>query len=619
MFRFYIAFLYILDVEWISRKTSIKVLIGKELLRLKDVLFQYKYITYERNMKPIFVLTILFMICFSRTSYPNSSITESIPDSLESKIDTMITRMGFSSETPGGTIGIIKDGKLIFKKAYGLSNFERKEANKTNTLFNLGSVSKQFTAAAILLLSRENKLSLKDDIRKYLPDFPDYGYTITIENLIHHTSGIKSYDVLKLMAGTLFSKESLVENYKLIAKQKSLNFKPGDEYMYSNSGYTLLAMIVQKVSGMEFSKFIEDKVFRPIGMNQSFIYDNPKKITGTSASGHTWGGDRKFKTSGVSDNTGVGSSNVYTCIDDFLNWDNNFYNNKLGNWNFFKEMTSQVTLTKGDTCNYAFGIEISKYNGLKIISHQGGTSDFTAQYIQIPSENFSVVCLFNIPTNVTGLAYQIMDLFIKKGTATTTSIAKPEKVNIDSSILKTYAGKYFDDNYWLESSITQDGDHLLFDTPYQGKFEIYPLSDSLFFVTFADLKLAFSKDHEGKVKKATIIQGNQQFSLNYLGTKTLPVFGKQLCQYSGDYLCEEIDATYSILFNDDKLFIKLPESTAQFCHINAQSELISEHDDYFASPVGCGIKFLRNNQNEVSGFIIKDVGRVRNLVFNKVN
>jgi CubicO group peptidase (beta-lactamase class C family) len=172
-----------------------------------------------------FITTAVLLLCIFVTARPNSlNNSKGIKDSIEIKIDTMIARMGLSSETPGGVVGIIKDGKLIFEKAYGLANFETKEPNKTSTLFNIGSISKQFTAAAVLLLAKEKKLSLKDDIRKYLPGFPDYGYTITIENLIHHTSGIRSSDVLSLMAGTLFSKEVHEEDYNLILKQKSLNY-----------------------------------------------------------------------------------------------------------------------------------------------------------------------------------------------------------------------------------------------------------------------------------------------------------------------------------------------------------------------------------------------------------
>jgi len=565
-----------------------------------------------------FITTAVLLVCIFGISKSNSLYnSKGIIDSIEIKIDTMIARMGLASETPGGVVGVIKDGKIIFKKAYGLANFETKEPNKTSTLFNLASVSKQFTAAAILLLAKEKKLSLKDDIRNYLPDFPDYGYIITIENLIHHTSGIKSSDVLKLMAGTLDSKETQEETYNLIIKQKSLNFKPGDEYIYSNSGYVLLVKIIEKTSGMRFSKFIEEKIFRPIGMNQTFIYDNPDKIIKNSAVGYSWGGDEKFKRSDYLNSTVVGQSNVYTCVEDFLQWDNNFYKNMLGKWDFSKEMTTLITLKNGDTCNYAFGLEISEHKGLKTISHQGGTLGFTALYIQIPSEKFAVVCLFNIPTDVNGLAYKITDLFIKGNPQPDNASIQQEKVKVDSSVLQKYVGKYFDESYWMEATITREADHLIFDAPYQGRLEIYPSSDTSFFATVADLKFIFSKNGKGEIAKATIIQGNQKFYLTYLGANVLPLKAEQLSQYAGDYYCEEIDVTYPVLFKDNKLYVKFPEPTAQFCNIKVESELISEHADYFGSPVG-GFQFTRNTKNEISGFIIKDVGRVRNLVFSKV-
>ena len=569
-----------------------------------------------KKLKFIAIATLLF--CISGTAKPNSLYNfNGINDSIEIKIDTMISQMGLSSKTPGGVVGVIKNGKIVFIKAYGLANFETKEPNKTSTLFNLGSVSKQFTAAAILMLANEKKLSLKDDIRKYLPDFPDYGYTITIENLVHHTCGIRSNDVLALMAGTQDSIETQDGIYCLIIKQKSLNFKPGNEFLYSNSGYVLLVKIIEKISGMKFSQFIEEKIFQPVGMNQTAIYDNPGKIIMNSASGHTWGGDEKFKRTGKRNSTVVGQSNIYTCIEDFLEWDNNFYKNKLGKWDFTQEMTSRTTLTNGDTCSYAFGLDISEHNGLKTISHQGGTGDFTAQYVQIPSEKFAVVCLFNLPVDVTGLAYKITDLFVKGKPKTVASAPNPEKVMVDSSVLQSYAGKYFDEKLWLETTITKEADHLVFEAPYQDKFEIYPSSDTSFFVTFADLKFIFSKNAKGETEKVTIIQDGQKFPLKYLGTNVFPLKSEQLSQYAGEFYSEEINASYPVLFKENKLYVKFPQSLAQFCKGNPEAELISEHADYFASPVS-SFQFTRNAQNEISGFILKDVGRVRNLVFSMV-
>ncbi|OFY66221.1 MAG: hypothetical protein A2V64_01870 [Bacteroidetes bacterium RBG_13_43_22] len=562
----------------------------------------------------------LLLLCISATANPgsvNNPEGTGLPDSVEIKIDTLIARMGISSQTPGGVVGVIREGRIIFEKAYGQADSETKTPNTTSTLFNLGSTSKQFTAAAILLLAKQKRLSLKDDIRKYFPDFPDYGYPITIENLIHHTSGIKSSDGLCLMAGTLFSKDNREGDYNFIARQKSLNFRPGDEFLYSNSGYILLGKIVEKASGMKFSKFIEENIFRPVGMTHTYIYDRPDKTTVNSATGHVRGGDQKFERSGYQNTTLTGISNVYTCIEDLLQWDNNFYSNKLGKWDFSKEMTTPEILNNGDTCKYAFGLDISEHNGLRTISHGGGTGDFSTQYTQIPSERLTVVCLFNISTDATGLANKIIDLYVKGNPKHVAAEVTPEKANVDTALLQKYAGKYLDKSYGFIVTITADSDHLVFEAPYQGRFEIYPSSDSLFHVTFADLKLLFRRNNKGEVAGAAIIQGDQKFDLTYLGTDIYPLKAEQLSEYAGDYYSEEIDVTYPVTFKDNKLYIKLPESTAQFCRVNAESELVSECDDYFASPVS-GIEFTRNTENEITGFIIINIGRVRNLVFGKV-
>lgn len=565
----------------------------------------------------IIAIAVLFVCNIGTAKSGTISYLKGIQDSNEIKIDTLIARMGLSSKTPGGVVAVIKNGKIIFSKAYGLANVETKAPNTDSTLFNLASVSKQFTAAAILILAKEKKLTLKGDIRKYLPDFPDYGHTITIENLVHHTCGIKSYDVLKLMAGTQDSIEAQQEIYNLITKQKSLNFTPSDEFLYSNSGYVLLVKIIEKISGMKFGKFIEQKIFQPLGMYQTDIFDEHGKIIKNSAIGHTWAGEGKFKQTGKINSIVVGQSNMYTGVQDFLKWDNNFYKNKLGKWDFTKEMTSLTKLNNGNTGSYAFGLEIAEHNGLKTISHQGGTADFTAQYIQIPSEKFAVVCLFNLPVDVTTLAYNITDLYIRGKPKTVAASLAPKKAMIDAAVLQTYVGKYLDAKQGLVATISKEDDHLVFQVPYQDKFEIYPSSDTIFFATIADIKFLFSKDFKGATEKVTILQDGQKFPLEYLGANIIPLTAAALSKYAGEFFCEEINATYPIFFKEDKLYVKFPQSLAQFCKGNPEAALIAEYADYFASPV-CGFQFTRNAANEISGFMLKDVGRVRNLVFKKL-
>jgi hypothetical protein len=193
---------------------------------------------------------------------------------------------------------------------------------------------------------------------------------------------------------------------------------------------------------------------------------------------------------------------------------------------------------------------------------------------------------------------------------------QPEMAKVDSSILQKYVGNYFDEHYWMDATITRETGHLFFNAPYAGKFEIYPSSDTSFYVTFADLKFIFSKNDKGEITKTTLIQGDQKIQLDYLGTDIFPLKAEELNQYAGNYYCEEIDVTYPVLFKDNKLYVRFPESTAQFCNTKVESELISEHADYFATPVR-GLQFTRNTNNEITGFIIRDVGRVRNLVFNR--
>jgi hypothetical protein len=191
------------------------------------------------------------------------------------------------------------------------------------------------------------------------------------------------------------------------------------------------------------------------------------------------------------------------------------------------------------------------------------------------------------------------------------------KAKIDSALLQKYIGKYFDEKQWLLATITQENDHLVFEAPYQDKFEIYPSSDTSFFATIADIKFLFSKSANGKTEKVTIIQDGQKFPLAYKGTNVFTQKAAQLNQYVGDFYSEEINAMYPVIFKDNKLFVKFPQSLAGFCKGDPLAELIAEYADYFATPLG-GFQFTRNNKNEIAGFILRDVGRVRNLEFLKV-
>jgi CubicO group peptidase (beta-lactamase class C family) len=211
-----------------------------------------------------FKLSIILFLIIISASRANAANNRPFGDndSISAKIDSIVGCWANDS-TPGGVVGVIKDGEFIFKRSYGLMNMDYGLPNMETTVFNMGSMAKQFTAFCVLLLSEEEKLSLDDDIRKYLPDFPDYGDTVTIRHLLHHTSGIRSFDVLELVAGNLGYGMDKKDMYELIRRQKQLNFKPGKEFLYSNSGYFLLGEIVERISDKSLGQYTDEKILLP--------------------------------------------------------------------------------------------------------------------------------------------------------------------------------------------------------------------------------------------------------------------------------------------------------------------------------------------------------------------
>ena len=313
--------------------------------------------TKPKTMKRLLPIFAAFIFLYSASAQSIS------PSALEMKIDSLVSQT-LKADQPGGVVGVISNNQIVFKKAYGLMNLDYNLPNTETTAFNLASVSKQFTAFAIMLLEQDGKLKLDDDIHQYLAWLPDYGQKITIRNLLHHTSGISPSDNLKLFAGiSLESPWTTEDEIELMCRYTKLNFKPNDEHLYSNAGYFLLAQIVEKASQQTFSEFMKTRIFTPLGMRNSVIYDQQGKIITNRASGYKKSGEDYIRMNSEADSF-FGESNLYTSLNDMLLWCENLLQTKVGT----QEMTNRIfnpsdTTNKGDTLNYTYGFNVWKYKG----------------------------------------------------------------------------------------------------------------------------------------------------------------------------------------------------------------------------------------------------------------
>ncbi len=317
------------------------------------------------------------------------------------------------TDSPGCALGVIRNGELIYARGYGMANLDLGVAITPASVFRIGSTSKQFTAAAVVLAEQAGELSLDDDIREYLPEMPDYGRTITIRDLLHHTSGIRDYIGLMYLSGLReddwFTDDEVVA---MVARQQATNFEPGSEFLYSNSGYFLISQIIKRASGLTLRHYAQEQIFRPLGMTHTHFHDDHKEIVANRASGYQPVRGGGFRISMTTLDM-VGDGGVFTTVEDLLKWDRNFYEPRVGGADFVQTMLRRGMLTNGDTLSYALGLGHVTYRGLPTVRHGGAWVGFRAQMIRFPEQRFSVICLCNLATaNPTRLAERVADVYL---------------------------------------------------------------------------------------------------------------------------------------------------------------------------------------------------------------
>ena len=389
------------------------------------------------------------------------------------------------SGSPGGSFAVIKDGNVLYKGGFGYGNLDYDYPNAPNTVFYLASVSKQFTAMSMALLEEQGKISLDDDIRKYFPEIPDYGYKITIRNLIHHTSGLRDYLNLWILKGRsyadVFDEQEIIN---LIARQKALNFKPGDQYMYSNSGYFLMAVLVKRVSGMSLRDYTNQYFFQPLEMNNTHFHDNRNMIVKNRAESYVKNDSVLERVHSSFDL--VGSGGLVSNIDDLILWDKNYYSNKIGSGEKLMEtILTKGILNNGDTLDYAFGLVHGEYKGLKTIGHSGGYLGFRTHMLRFPEQRFSVIILANLFSMKPGdLARKISDVYLADILVDSGPKANKEELssgeldetdfNMDRQQISKFSGTFFSSELETSYYFYMKNDSLTCQTRYLDPVTLKP-------------------------------------------------------------------------------------------------------------------------------------------------
>jgi CubicO group peptidase (beta-lactamase class C family) len=554
---------------------------------------------------PLFLLSIIF--CLAPARQP--ALAQNGQEALTAKVDKLFAAWD-KPGSPGAAIAVIKDGAVVYKRGYGAANLEYDVAITPSTVFHVASVSKQFTAFAITLLVAQGKLSLDDDIRKHLPEVADFGKKITIRHLIHHTSGLRDQWELLAMAGwrldDVITKDHIL---KLVRQQRELNFEPGAENLYSNTGYTLLAVIVERASGQSFRDFTAEKIFKPLGMSNTHFHDDHQMIVKNRA--YSYGPVKDGFQLIALNYANVGATSLFTTAEDLAKWVLNFEEKKVGGAPVIEQMQKKGVLNSGKELDYAFGLGIGPYRGLNTVGHSGGDAGYRSFVFWFPEQRFGVVVLSNLATfNPSRVARQIADIYLADKLApetTATKSADPVAVKLDPAALDAYAGKYLLD--WNMVTVTREGDKLFGQPAGQSKAELIPVSESKFLVKDVGGEVLFKRDENGKVTGFALTQNGQTQMATKAESRPEPN-AERLAEFAGNYYSPELGTTYTMVVQNGQL-------VAQHQRHNDITLTPFDGDRFRGSQwFFQRVQFTRDGEKRVNGFRLSG-GRVRNLRFDR--
>ena len=491
-------------------------------------------------MKQIVFLYFVFFISLS-----------AISQNLKSDIDGLFSDWK-KPNNPGGCVLISHKNQIIFSETYGLANIPyRIPVNKT-TIFNIGSVSKQFTAMGIIILQLEGKLSIDDDIHNYLPELHRFEKPITIRHLLHHTSGIRSSPEMFGLAGwrdgDAISNEDV---YRYLTKQTDLNFATGTEYMYSNSGYILLAKIIENITKQNFKTWMKEKIFQPLQLNTTFIEEDFSKIMTQTATSYTETEPSIFTTIENNDLT-YGASNVYSTNSDILKWSKN-YLNAPNEWKkAFAMLQTLDVLPSGSTNNYAFGVFVDDFFGNRRIQHSGAIAGFQSIVYSYPDEDLQIVILSNFTSNqLSKIADQISQLFLQNQSKSTENKEIIHPIHVDSEILKKYEGMYWNDKNNYSRKIYLENDTLWYMRSNGKKSPLIPITETEFQIGGINEKLLLKFDVN--LNKMTLISPNNVID-TFERYEDKELSTEELKKYTGTFYSPELETSYQIIFKNDKLY-----------------------------------------------------------------
>ncbi len=563
-------------------------------------------------MKTKHIKLIALVVCYYLVI--QNTLSQNQNNTTNTNVDLLFEKYN-NNDTPGIAISVSKDGNVVYQNEFGMANLEYGIPITEKTKFHVASLSKQFTAFLILKLEDEGLLSINDDVRTYIPELPDYGNTITIQHLLTHSSGIRDQWRLLELAGWRMDDVIKTEQvFKLITNQKELNFVPGDKFKYSNSGYTLSAIIIERITNMSFANYAKQVIFEPLQMNDSFFYDDHEVLIPNRAYSYKKVNDQ-LKKSNLNFAT-VGPTSLFTTTEDMNKWAQNFKIGTIGNDRIFESMNQKAQKNDGQVSSYAKGQFVKNYKGFKMIYHSGSDAGYRSYFARFPEQGYE----FTVFANASYISaydeiFKLIDHYLKDEFPSNNNndqTNEPFPYNNDQFItlsnteIKKFEGLYFDreqKQYWN----VQSKNDTLFATGgvLSEATQLRAVGKNNFKVTGSpyDISVNFrDNDYNEPVLEFRIPDVMWLWLVKVNKIDTL--------DYLGSYYNDELDTTYDLIEKENELYLthqKLDDIKIE--QIN--KAYFSSNNRNFSN-----IRFKRNKVGKVVGFSVSN-GSIENITFSR--
>ena len=542
-----------------------------------------------------------------------------------------------NDRSPGAVVAVLERGEIVFAQAYGMADLTYGVPFSTDTPSNIGSTSKQFTAFAVALLAEQGELSLDDDVRTHIPELPDFDQTVTLRHLLTHTSGYREYLTALSMAGVSVTTDDIGREDVLgvVVRQPELQNAPGAEWSYNNTGYGLLALVVERVTGTPFQEWMRTKVFEPLGMDHTVVRTNRAEIVPGRAMGYlpTDGGAWK---EAIDIGGAMGDGGIYTTAGDLLRWMDTYRTASLGGVNVRREMTTEAVLTTGDSTGYGLGLFLDEFRGQQRIAHAGADIAHRSSFTYFPEIESGVIVLTNSPTvpvSSLGIAMVFFPDAFESPSASGAERAAPEADMPEADMpeasaslaadapafdpasfvpetFDAFAGRFeLDDTAGYVVTFSREDDRYLMQVLDSPATEMDVVGPARFSIGGGVLEIEFRAAPDGSVETATFYQGGQELPASRIATEAEAIV---LDDYVGRYYSDELGTVYTARIDDGALVFVHPRKNAPIPILHGAGERFSGGSPFLT------LEFERDAGGQVSGFVA-GAARTTGVRFEKMN